>query len=95
MAQPHIDTRHDASYVAGVTDTEGHRETVAATFRARRLRADLTQQQLADAAHLEQSTVSRIERGEQVPSLTTALAIAAALGCHLSDLLTTDQGATT
>jgi transcriptional regulator with XRE-family HTH domain len=47
--------------------------------RARRKALGLTQQQLATAAGVDQTTVSDIELGKHQPSLAKGLAIAAAL----------------
>ena len=54
--------------------------------KAARLRARLTQSQLAAAANLDQSAVSQIERGITGPSLGTLKALAAALGVSAADL---------
>jgi transcriptional regulator with XRE-family HTH domain len=47
----------------------------------------MTQAQLAEAANLHQSQVSRFERGERSPSIEQASAIANALGCTVASLL--------
>lgn len=46
------------------------RRQLGAALRRLRLAADLTGRQLADSAGVSQSTVSRLERGEAVPSAT-------------------------
>jgi len=48
----------------------------------------MTQRQLADRSGLSEATViGRIERGEQLPRLNTAAALARALSVHLNDLV--------
>jgi len=55
----------------------------------RRLRTDrgLTQERLAGAANLTTGYVNTLERGMQVPSLTSILKLAHALNVNPSDLL--------
>jgi len=50
------------------------------TLRDLRLRHYLTQQELADQAHVARSTVTAIEQGLQRPRIPTARALARALG---------------
>jgi transcriptional regulator with XRE-family HTH domain len=52
----------------------------AANLRATRKAAGLTQQGLADVCDLQRSYVSRLERGELDPRLTTIVRLADALG---------------
>jgi transcriptional regulator with XRE-family HTH domain len=58
--------------------------------RLRQLRNDrgLTQVGLAEASGLIDTYISDMERGLKVPSLTTLLRLAAALGCKVADLVT-------
>jgi len=51
-----------------------------------RRRRGLTQAQLAEAANVTSETISRLERGAAMPSLTRLSEIAAALGVELRDL---------
>lgn len=64
---------------------------IAATFgkvlRQMRLEAGLTQEQLALEADLRRTYISILELGQQQPSLTTILKIAAALGCPAHKLI--------
>jgi transcriptional regulator with XRE-family HTH domain len=46
------------------------------TLRRERIRAGLSQQQLAELAGIGASAVSRLERGERDPLLTTLLQVA-------------------
>jgi transcriptional regulator with XRE-family HTH domain len=51
------------------------------------LRGDRPQEDVAHAAGISTSTLSRIERGLHQPSLPTLRKIAAALGVSLTDLI--------
>lgn len=52
-------------------------------IRRMRLRAGMTQRQLADASGVDPMSVSRIERGALSPSARTLAAIAGAFGLRL------------
>lgn len=52
----------------------------------------LTQEQLAAAAGSTFSTISRLERGLVVPTLSTINKLAQALDMDVDDLLTTENG---
>lgn len=52
-----------------------------------RMRAGLTQAQLADAIGQRQKDISRWERGVYAPRADVLLRISAALGCRIEDLL--------
>ncbi|WP_018784613.1 helix-turn-helix transcriptional regulator [Micromonospora sp. CNB394] len=56
---------------------------VARTLRREREQAGLTQQALAGRAGISQAAIARIERGDRLPSLTTAERLLAALGRQL------------
>ncbi|MDG4804717.1 helix-turn-helix transcriptional regulator [Micromonospora sp. WMMD980] len=56
---------------------------IAHALRHERERAGLTQQALADRAGLSQAAIARIERGDRLPSLTTAERLLTALGRQL------------
>ncbi len=56
---------------------------VARTLRREREQAGLTQQALAARSGLSQAAIARIERGDRLPSLTTAERLLAALGRQL------------
>jgi XRE family transcriptional regulator, regulator of sulfur utilization len=51
------------------------------------LRGERPQEDLANAAAISTSTLSRVERGLHQPSLPTLRKIAAALGVSLADLI--------
>lgn len=73
--------RGSRSFDPGVATTFG--QTVLAT----RLKAGISQEQLAHAADLERSYFGRIERGQSQPTLHALLKIATALGCDVGALL--------
>ena len=72
---------------------------VTPTHIGRRIRAlrqlrNMTQRELADRSGISEATVlGRIERGQQVPRLNTAAALADALGVGLDELVADDFAA--
>ncbi|MEX3968195.1 helix-turn-helix domain-containing protein [Paraburkholderia sp. EG286B] len=62
-------------------------EVFGAVLREYRLRAELTQEQLAFEADIQRKYVSMLELGQHQPTLTTLFALAAALKCSPSELL--------
>jgi transcriptional regulator with XRE-family HTH domain len=62
-------------------------ELFGKTLRRLRTARELTQERLAGAASLTTGYVNTLERGMQVPSLTTIVKLAQALGVTPSDLL--------
>ena len=60
--------------------------TLGRTVKAFRAQRGMSQAQLAEAAHVSDEWVRRIERGEGTPSLDTVEAIAEALGCRPEEL---------
>lgn len=56
-------------------------------MKARRLRAGLSQEELAHRASTNQGYISMIERGERSPSLVTISLLANALGCSMTSLI--------
>ncbi|KLU60236.1 anaerobic benzoate catabolism transcriptional regulator [Peptococcaceae bacterium CEB3] len=56
-------------------------------IREERTRYRLTQEQLAEAAEVNESYVGQVERGEKNPSLETIVSIANSLGVTLDYLL--------
>lgn len=61
-------------------------ECFGKVLREARERSKLSQEALADLADLDRTYVSLLERGRRQPSLTTMLALAAALDLRLSVL---------
>lgn len=56
-------------------------------LREIRLRAGLSQEQLADKAGLDRTYIGRIETGKQSPTVETLEKLACALGLRLSEVL--------
>jgi putative transcriptional regulator len=54
--------------------------------RQRRLSADRTQEDLADAVGVTRQTIIAIEKGNYAPSVQLALRLARTLGCSVEDL---------
>lgn len=68
-------------------DVDGRLERLGAGIRAVREKAGLSQEALADAAGVDRSHMSRIERGKRNVSFLNICRIAAALDCKPSDIL--------
>lgn len=58
-----------------------------ANLKRARLEKRLTQQQLADLAGLDRSTVNQVENAQWTPMIDTAEKLAKAIGRSLDDLL--------
>lgn len=63
------------------------RRRLSGTITRLRKQQQLTQQQLADRARIPRSTVSHLERGDWLPDLPNAVAIADALGITVDELI--------
>jgi putative transcriptional regulator len=77
------------------TDTKPEYEqppTLPSPLRVYRVARNLTQAELAERAGVARITVGALERGENVPQLGTARALAAALGCDPDELFPPDDG---
>lgn len=68
--------------VVGRTSATGRRNRV----RPARLRADLTQAELADATGVTRQTIVAVEAGDYAPSVYLALALGERLGTTVEDL---------
>ena len=66
---------------------------IGARMRALRNALKMTQTQVAEAAEIDSSFYGQIERGANIPSLKTFLAIARALRTEPTDLLPAKRGA--
>ena len=62
-------------------------EVFGQRLRELRLKYGVTQHDLAQAAGLTDAYVSNMENGFAVPSLTTVLRLAVALGCKVTELV--------
>lgn len=60
---------------------------IGPTIRSLRLEREMTLDQLAAAAGISASHLSRLERGQAEPSFTVASAIAESIGVSLSELV--------
>ncbi len=61
--------------------------SIGSAIAARRKALGMTQEQLSELIEIEQSSLSRIERGTLVPNLERLAGIAEKLQCRLADLL--------
>lgn len=60
-------------------------------LKSMRIQAGFSQQELADAVGVSRSTVSTLERGRSVPSVSLALALARHLGATVEELFALDD----
>ncbi|MEU9372661.1 helix-turn-helix transcriptional regulator [Streptomyces sp. NPDC048255] len=60
--------------------------------RERRLGLRWSQEELAAASGVSRQSVAAVESGRQVPSVTAALGLAAALGCSVEELFAPSGG---
>lgn len=70
-----------------VPDAHDEKETFGKRLRELRLARSLSQEALADLAHLDRTYVSGCERGKRNISLENMHKLARALGVHPSELL--------
>jgi DNA-binding XRE family transcriptional regulator len=68
------------------------KKTFGNAVREARLRANMSQEALAESAGLDRTYIGGVERGERNPSLVALKKIAAGLGVTLSDLFAEMQG---
>jgi transcriptional regulator with XRE-family HTH domain len=67
--------------------SQQHRRILGETIRAKRAKADVSQETLAEKAGLSTVFISRVERGIESPSLDSLVKIAKAFGAKVSDLV--------
>ena len=67
-------------------------DEIAARLKRERKRAGMTQKQLAKAAEVHWSTVSKIEQQQVGVSVQMLANLAKAMGCGLHDLVPDDPG---
>jgi len=70
-----------------MTHVQAEGEVFGKRLRELRQKYGVTQQQLAVATGLTEGYISNMERGQKVPSLTTILRLAVALGCKVTELV--------
>lgn len=70
----------------GSHSTQEHRQKFGTRLRQLRLRAKLSQEQLADRAGLHRTYIGSVERGERNISLENIHALAGALGVDVREL---------
>lgn len=56
-------------------------------IKTARIKAGVSQEELALAAHVSRISIVRYESGERIPDLVTAVRIATALHCKVDDLI--------
>jgi transcriptional regulator with XRE-family HTH domain len=66
---------------------------VKSTMRTARRAVEMTQQELADLAGVDRSTIWRVESGRHRPHKLTRVALATALRCDPDTLFGSDDGA--
>lgn len=67
---------------------------MASRLKEHREKLGLTQLQVARMAGLTERTIRLLEQGASVPRLSTARALAAALGVSVEDIFPTEDGGT-
>ena len=70
-----------------MTHVQAEGEVFGRRLRELRQKYGVTQQQLSVATGLTEGYISNMERGLKVPSLTTILRLAVALGCKVTELV--------
>ena len=70
-----------------MTPVQAEGEVFGRRLRELRQKYGVTQQQLSIATGLTEGYISSMERGLKVPSLTTILRLAVALGCKVTELV--------
>jgi transcriptional regulator with XRE-family HTH domain len=70
-----------------MTHVQAEGEVFGRRLRELREKYGVTQKQLSIATGLTEGYISNMERGLKVPSLTTILRLAVALGCNVTQLV--------
>lgn len=55
--------------------------------KQKRIKSDMSQQELADNANVAKSTIQRIEKGELNPTITVLIKISDAIGSDICELI--------
>lgn len=61
--------------------------SIGTNVKEKRLACGMTQKELAEQVHVDQSMICQIERGTKAPSLPLGMEIAAALHCDIRELV--------
>ena len=80
-------TRKAVQNRAQVHPTEGPKRAFGAALRESRKSAGISQEQLAEAADLDRSFISLVERGIESPNIVVLLRIADVLGVTASEMI--------
>jgi transcriptional regulator with XRE-family HTH domain len=75
------------AFYADVSASQKHRRLLGEAIRAKRLAAEMTQENLAEEANLSTVFISRVERGIESPSVDSLVKIAKALRSRVRDLV--------
>jgi transcriptional regulator with XRE-family HTH domain len=67
--------------------SQNHRHLLGEAVRAKRKKAGLSQEKLAEKAGLSTVFISRVERGKESPSVDSLVKIAGALSTNVRDLV--------
>ncbi|MDE3100422.1 MAG: helix-turn-helix transcriptional regulator [Verrucomicrobiota bacterium] len=67
--------------------SQPHRRLLGEAIRAKRKKANFSQERLAEKANLSTVFISRVERGKESPSVDSLVKIAKALGASARDLV--------
>jgi len=67
--------------------SQQHRRLLGEAIRARRKKAGLSQEKLAERADLSTVFISRVERGKESPSVDSLVKIARALRAQVRELI--------
>ena len=73
--------------VSGKMDKDQQLKLLGQAVRARRGVVEISQEALADAAHMDRAHMGKIERGERNVTLLNLLKIASALRCRASEIM--------
>lgn len=76
---------HELGYLMDITSV------IASNVKAGRIKADLTQKELAERCGVTTHAITDIEAGRRKPSIDLLFQMAVALGINSADLLNTDE----
>jgi transcriptional regulator with XRE-family HTH domain len=67
--------------------SQPHRRLLGEAIRAKRKKANFSQEKLAEKSNLSTVFISRVERGKESPSVDSLVKIAKALSANVRDLV--------